>query len=162
LPEDWVVSELVALTGVAGTQLTCTRHCAKDRAANLISLESQILLEILRQRLAIWHSAWPEKSYPITAWGTIWLVISLLRNKLVNHFYDPIRTNQLLNEAMIERWARTQLTWPYRSLYRGEQSRKLPRRRKNRINIKFDSCFRQFKGFWFSAPSCLILGARYD
>ena len=45
-PEDWIMSELVLLPKVPGTQ-----DCTKYRTISLISHASKILLEIIRQRL---------------------------------------------------------------------------------------------------------------
>lgn len=45
-PDQWVVSELVTLPKVPGTQ-----DCSKYRTVSLISHASKILLEILRKRL---------------------------------------------------------------------------------------------------------------
>jgi hypothetical protein len=75
-PDDWVVSELIPLPKVAGTQ-----DCTKYRTVSLISHASKILLEILRQRLA--HYLTPEiaeEQFGFTAGKGTTDAILVLRN----------------------------------------------------------------------------------
>jgi len=75
-PEQWVVSELVPLPKVPGTQ-----DCTKYRTVSLISHASKVLLEIIRQRLQYYLTAEiAEEQFGFTAGKGTTDAILVVRN----------------------------------------------------------------------------------